>query len=185
MDGLVLGNPLSNEATEMGPVIDSNSKERITKIIENTKKAGAKLARDGRDGIPKKGFFVGPTLFEHVTPNMSIFSEEIFGPVLSMLNPKNIDEAIQWINSLNYGNGATIFTSNGGAARKFTRDIKCGMVGVNVGVPAPMSLFPFSGWNDSFYGDLHMQGLEGIMFYTRQKVVLSRWDNMYQRKSGW
>ena len=116
---------------------------------------------------------------------MSIFSEEIFGPVLSMLNPKNIDEAIQWINSLNYGNGATIFTSNGGAARKFSRGIKCGMVGVNVGVPAPMSLFPFSGWNDSFYGDLHMQGLEGIMFYARQKVVLSRWDNMYQRKSGW
>lgn len=185
MDELVLGDPLRNEATQMGPVIDFNSKERITNIIENTKSTGAKLSRDGRDGIPEKGFFVGPTLFEHVTPNMSIFSEEIFGPVLSMLNPKNIDEAIQWLNSLNYGNGATIFTSNGGAARKFTRDIKCGMVGVNVGVPAPMSLFPFSGWNDSFYGDLHMQGTEGIMFYTRQKVVLSRWDNMYQRKSGW
>lgn len=185
MDGLELGDPLRHEATQMGPVIDYNSKERITKIIENTEKTGAKLARDGRIGIPEKGFFVGPTLFEQVTPNMSIFSEEIFGPVLSMLNPKNLDEAIQWLNSLNYGNGATIFTSNGGAARKFMRDIKCGMVGVNVGVPAPMSLFPFSGWNDSFYGDLHMQGTEGIMFYTRQKVVLSRWDNMYQRQSGW
>jgi malonate-semialdehyde dehydrogenase (acetylating)/methylmalonate-semialdehyde dehydrogenase len=125
------------------------------------------------------------TLFENVNPEHSIFSEEIFGPVLSMMHPKNLGEAIQWINKLHYGNGATIFTSNGAYSRQFVQGVKCGMLGVNVGVPAAMALFPFSGWNDSFYGDLHMQGTEGVMFYTRQKVVLSRWDSTYQRQMGW
>lgn len=185
MDNLNVGDPLADETVNMGPVIDKESQQRITSIINRTERSGVKLVRDGRQINSNRGFFMGPTLFDQVSPEVSIFSEEVFGPVLSMLNPSGLDEAIQWLNSLNYGNGATIFTSSGATARQFARSIKCGMVGINVGVPAPMSLFPFSGWNDSFFGDLHMQGMEGIMFYTRQKVVLSRWDGMYQGKSGW
>jgi malonate-semialdehyde dehydrogenase (acetylating)/methylmalonate-semialdehyde dehydrogenase len=122
---------------------------------------------------------------DQVNPDMDLFREEIFGPVLSLLSPKNLNEAITWLNRLPFGNGATIYTSNGQAARHFSRKINCGMVGINVGVPAPMALFPFAGWNDSFYGDLHVQGTEGVMFYTKQRVVLSRWDNNYQRIQGW
>jgi malonate-semialdehyde dehydrogenase (acetylating) / methylmalonate-semialdehyde dehydrogenase len=116
---------------------------------------------------------------------MPVFGEEIFGPLLSMLRPGSLDEAIRWVNRLPYGNGASIFTSSGAHARQFAREMQCGMIGVNVGVPAPRALFPFAGWNASFYGDLRMQGTEGVMFYTRQKVVLSRWDSAYQRQQGW
>lgn len=185
MNKLQVGDPLADEQTGMGPVIDGPSRDRIKKIIGAAENSGARLIRDGRKDLPDAGFFVGPTLFEEVSPSMPLFREEIFGPVLSMLNPKNLGEAIQWLNQLNYGNGATIFTSSGASARQFSREIKCGMVGINVGVPAPMALFPFAGWNDSFYGDLHMQGTEGVQFYTRQKVVLSRWDHSYKSQSGW
>jgi malonate-semialdehyde dehydrogenase (acetylating) / methylmalonate-semialdehyde dehydrogenase len=137
------------------------------------------------DKVPESGFFVGPTLLDQVDPDMDLFKEEIFGPVLSLLSPRNLEEAINWLNRLPFGNGATIYTSNGKAARQFSREINCGMIGINVGVPAPMALFPFAGWNDSFYGDLHMQGIEGVMFYTKQRVILSRWDNNYQRIQGW
>jgi malonate-semialdehyde dehydrogenase (acetylating)/methylmalonate-semialdehyde dehydrogenase len=116
---------------------------------------------------------------------MQIFKDEVFGPVLSMLRPKTLEEAIQWMNTVHYGNGATIFTTSGGNARTFAREMQCGMIGVNVGVPAPMALFSFTGWNQSFFGDLHVQGMEGVLFYTRQKVVLSRWDLNYQRTQGW
>ncbi len=101
------------------------------------------------------------------------------------MRPETLDEALATMNSVAYGNGASIFTSSGAAARQFTREIQCGMLGINVGVPAPMALFSFSGWNNSFYGDLHVQGIEGVMFYTRQKVVLSRWDKSYVRAQGW
>ena len=185
IDKLVVGDPIKNEKTEMGPVIDSNSQERISKIIEKVEKNGASLINDGRKLIDNEGYFIGPTLFDNVNPDMTVFSEEIFGPVLSILNPKNLTEAIQWLNKLNYGNGATIFTTSGVSAKEFRASIKCGMVGINVGVPAPMAMFPFSGWNESFYGDLHMQGSEGVMFYTRQKVILSRWDDSYKHKQGW
>jgi malonate-semialdehyde dehydrogenase (acetylating)/methylmalonate-semialdehyde dehydrogenase len=116
---------------------------------------------------------------------MRVFQEEIFGPVLSLVRPSTLDEAIATMNQLSFGNGASVFTSSGSAARQFTREIQCGMLGVNVGVPAPMSLFAFSGWNQSFFGDLHVQGMEGVMFYTRQRVVLSRWDKSYVRSMGW
>ncbi|MGH7957343.1 MAG: aldehyde dehydrogenase family protein, partial [Opitutaceae bacterium] len=132
-----------------------------------------------------RGFFVAPTLLDRVQPMMSVFQEEIFGPVLSLVRPQTLDEAIETMNGLSYGNGATIFTSSGAAARQFTREIQCGMLGINVGVPAPTALFSFSGWNASFYGDLHVQGIEGVMFYTRQRVVLSRWDKSYVRSQGW
>jgi malonate-semialdehyde dehydrogenase (acetylating)/methylmalonate-semialdehyde dehydrogenase len=116
---------------------------------------------------------------------MAIFDEEVFGPVLAMNRPKNLTEAIAFAHKSGYGNGATIFTSSGAAARQFVRDIPCGMVGINVGVPAPIALFSFSGWRNSFFGDLHVQGMEGVLFYTRQKTVLTRWDSRGDRKLGW
>ena len=184
IDDMKVGDPLDEKDINMGPVIDFNSKQRIIEIIDKVSKE-VKLERDGRNISNKKGFFVGPTLFSGVTPNASIFSHEVFGPVLSMMNSKSLDQAITWINKLNYGNGSSIFTQSGSAAKKFRSNVNCGMIGVNVGVPAPMSMFPFAGWNDSFYGDLHMQGAEGVQFYTRQKVTLTRWDNTYENKSGW
>lgn len=185
MDRLKIADTSADAQAEMGPVIDELAYNRIINTIDRAVSEGAQLARDGRSGVPEDGFFVGPTLFDHVTPEMRIFSDEVFGPVLSMLRPSTLDEAIAWMNKIQYGNGATIFTSSGGAAREFVRKIQCGMVGVNVGVPAPMALFSFSGWNQSFFGDLHVQGMEGVLFYTRQKVVLSRWDNTYRRQQGW
>jgi malonate-semialdehyde dehydrogenase (acetylating)/methylmalonate-semialdehyde dehydrogenase len=185
MRSLKMGDTSTNDAVDMGPVIDDLAQQRILKSIDQAVEKGAGVVCDGRNGIPEKGFFVGPTLIEHVSPEMPVFQEELFGPVLSMLTPKTLEEAIAWLNKLPFGNGATIYTSNGAAARQFSQGVKCGMIGVNVGVPAPIALFPFSGWNDSFYGDLHLQGTEGVLFFTRQKIVLSRWDNNYQRSLGW
>ncbi len=185
MSSLKIGNTYSDEKAEMGPVIDQAAKDRVLSYIDKGAAEGAKLVRDGRTGIPKEGFFVGPTLFDHVKPQMSIAQDEIFGPVLSMIRVSSVDEAITIANQSPYGNGATIFTNSGSVARQFLREIKCGMVGINVGIPAPMAVFPFSGWNRSFFGDLHMQGTESVSFYTRQKVILSRWDKDYQRKLGW
>jgi len=177
MDALKVDDTSANPAAEMGPVIDANSQKRVVSFIERSE---AKLVRDGRQRIPSRGFFVGPTLFDGmVTP------EEIFGPVLSLVRPATLDEAIALANRSAFGNGATLFTTSGKHARQFTREIQCGMVGINVGVPAPMSIFPFTGWNASFFGDLHMQGTEGVQFYTRQRVVLSRWDAAYRRQQGW
>lgn len=185
MDRVLLDDTFANPQAEMGAVIDGHAQQRILHTIDETLGDGAELVRDGRQGVPQQGFFVGPTLFDHVTPKMNIFGSEVFGPVLSMLRPESLDEAIAWMNRIPYGNGATIFTSSGAAARQFSRQIQAGMVGINVGVPAPMALFSFSGWNQSFYGDLHVQGMEGVLFYTRQKVVLSRWDSSYRRQQGW
>jgi malonate-semialdehyde dehydrogenase (acetylating)/methylmalonate-semialdehyde dehydrogenase len=177
MDALKVDDTSANPAAEMGPVIDANSQKRVLRFIE---RGGAKLLRDGRQGMPSRGFFVGPTLYDGM-----LTQEEIFGPVLSLVRPATLDEAIALANQSAYGNGATLFTTSGKHARQFTREIQCGMVGINVGVPAPMSIFPFTGWNASFYGDLHMQGVEGVQFYTRQRVVLSRWDAAYRRQQGW
>lgn len=185
MDSLKVADTSADDQAEMGPVIDPLAQNRIKKTIAQVAGHGAELVRDGRSNVPEQGFFVGPTLFDQVSPHMAVFGEEIFGPVLSMLRPASLDEAIRMVNRLPYGNGATIFTSSGAHARQFAREAPCGMIGVNVGVPAPMALFPFAGWNASFYGDLRMQGTEGVMFYTRQKVVLSRWDSAYQRQQGW
>lgn len=177
----------SNDLADMGPVIDDAARKRVQTFISQAPGEGADVAFDGRIRLPEnsEGFFVGPTLIDHVQPTMSVFQEEIFGPVLSLVRPATLDEAITTMNQLSFGNGASIFTSSGSAARQFTREIQCGMLGVNVGVPAPMSLFAFSGWNQSFFGDLHVQGMEGVMFYTRQRVVLSRWDKSYVRSMGW
>ncbi len=175
----------ANDRADMGPVIDGGAQQRVRSFIERAPGEGASLAFDGRGREPGQGFFVGPTLVDHVKPSMSLFTEEVFGPVLSLVRPSTMDEAIATMNGISFGNGASIFTSSGAAARQFVREIQCGMLGVNVGVPAPMALFSFSGWNQSFFGDLHVQGIEGVMFYTRQKVVLSRWDKSYVRSQGW
>ena len=185
MDALKVDDTYANPAAEMGPVIDDNSRKRVLRFIESGPGEGAKLVRDGRKGIPDRGFFVGPTLFDNVKPEMKLVSEEIFGPVLSMYRPSSLEDAIALANRSQFGNGATLFTTSGKYARQFAREIQCGMVGINVGVPAPMCVFPFTGWNQSFFGDLHMQGTEGVQFYTRQKVVLSRWDAAYRRQQGW
>jgi malonate-semialdehyde dehydrogenase (acetylating)/methylmalonate-semialdehyde dehydrogenase len=175
----------NNLKAEMGPVIDDASRQRVIGLVNSAKPEGATIAHDGTSLKRDRGFFIGPTLIDNVQPTMKVFTEEIFGPVLSMLRPKTLSEAIQTMNSISYGNGASIFTSSGSSARQFIREIQCGMLGVNVGVPAPMALFSFSGWNQSFFGDLHVQGIEGMMFYTRQKVVLSRWDKNDVRQQGW
>ncbi len=174
----------ANDQAGMGPVIDAAAQSRVNRIIDAVSPTGAEIAFRGTN-VPTNGFFVGPTLIDRVKPQMSVFQDEIFGPVLSLVRPETLDEAIATMNNLSFGNGATIFTSSGAAARQFTREIQCGMLGINIGVPAPMALFSFSGWNDSFYGDLHVQGNEGVMFYTRQRVVLSRWDKGYVRAQGW
>jgi malonate-semialdehyde dehydrogenase (acetylating) / methylmalonate-semialdehyde dehydrogenase len=184
IDHLKVDDTTANANADMGAVIDADARDRVTKLIATAPAEGGKLVRDGRS-LKRNGFFVGPTLVDHVQPAMTVFKEEIFGPVLSMVRSKSLDEAIATMNRLQFGNGASIFTSSGAAARQFTREIQCGMLGINVGVPAPMALFSFSGWNQSFFGDLHVQGMEGVLFYTRQKCVLSRWDDGYVRRQGW
>lgn len=175
----------SNDGSEMGPVIDGAARDRLFGTIDAAAVEGAEVVRDGRKAAQAGGFFVGPTLLDHVVPGMKVARTELFGPVLSLSRPESLDQAIAWINGSSFGNGAVIFTSSGDSARRFARGVNCGMIGVNVGVPAPMSIFSFTGWNDSFYGDLHVQGMEGVRFYTRQKVVFTRWDKAYVRTQGW
>ena len=182
MDSLLVGDTTQDASAGMGPVIDGSARDRIVKEISSGE---GDLARDGRRGIPPQGFFVGRTLIDDLTPSSDLFKKELFCPVLSMLRPRDLEEALEWTRRIPYGNGATIFTTSGASAREFTRHVPCGMVGINVGVPAPMAVFSFSGWNESFFGDLHVQGMEGILFFTRQKTVLSRWDSAYERKNGW
>jgi malonate-semialdehyde dehydrogenase (acetylating)/methylmalonate-semialdehyde dehydrogenase len=176
---------------DMGPVIDPAARDRIRSYIDLGLKEGAKLATDGRGVQPTEsteGFFVGPTIFDQVAPQMQIARDEIFGPVLSVMRMEDLSDAIAQANQSPYGNGAVIFTRDGGAARTFARYANCGMIGINVGVPAPMAMFPFTGWNQSFFGDLHIQGTEGFHFYTHNKVVLSRWpspEDPGKRVLGW
>ena len=180
-----VGDPAADTTADMGPVIDAAAQQRFQKYITDAAAEGADVAFDASARAPEAGFFAGPALVDDVKPGMKLFEEEIFGPVLSLVRPQTLTEAIEMMNGLTFGNGASIFTNSGAAARQFVQDIQAGMLGVNVGVPAPMSLFSFSGWNESFYGDLHVQGIEGVMFYTRQKCVLSRWDKSYVRAMGW
>jgi malonate-semialdehyde dehydrogenase (acetylating)/methylmalonate-semialdehyde dehydrogenase len=162
----------------MGPVISGPHRDRVTELIERGAKEGAKIATDGRgvkvDGAPN-GFFLGATILDQVQSDMTVAKEEIFGPVLNVMRFEDLDSAIELANRSPYGNGASIFTRSGKAAREFKHRIRCGMVGINIGVPASMAWFPFNGWNESFFGDLHMQGKEGVHFFTQQKVTTTRW----------
>ena len=162
----------------MGAVITREHLDHVTRIIGEGEKEGARVTVDGRGARvagAEHGFYLGPTIIDHVEDRMTVCHVETFGPVLNVMRFDDLDEAIETANKQAYGNGACIFTDSGKAAREFSHRVKAGMIGVNVGVPAPLAYFPFSGWDYSFFGDLHVQGREGIQFYTRQKVVTSRW----------
>lgn len=163
---------------DMGPVISAPHRDRILSLVAGSETQGAKVVCDGRGiKIPDapNGFYVGATIVDQVASAMTIAHEEVFGPVLNVMRMENLDTAIELANRSAYGNGAAIFTNSGLAAREFKHRVKAGMVGINVGVPATMAMFPFTGWDASFYGDLHIQGKEAVQFYTQQKVVTSRW----------
>jgi malonate-semialdehyde dehydrogenase (acetylating) / methylmalonate-semialdehyde dehydrogenase len=167
--------PGTNADSTITPVTTSEALERIADYIELGEREGATLCVDGRRRGEDSGFFVGPTVFDGVSPEMTLAKEEIFGPVLAVERIEDLDGAIAAINASEFGNAAAIFTRDGGAARKFVREAQAGMIGVNVSVPAPVAYFPFAGWRGSFYGDLHATGRDGVEFFTQKKVVTSRW----------
>ena len=173
---MVLGNGMNEEVT-LTPIIRSEQRTRIEAFIDKGIEEGAELLLDGRnaEACSTEGFFLGATVFDHVKPNMTIAKEEIFGPVLSLFRAEDLDEALLLVNQSRFGNSAVIYTENAKAVRKFREEVEAGMLGVNVGVPAPMAFFPFSGWKDSFYGDLHANGKDGVEFYTKKKMITSRY----------
>ena len=168
--------------SEMGPVVTPEARDRVLSYIDAGAEAGATVVVDGR-GLSVEGhadgFFVGPTLLDRVTTEMAVYTDEIFGPVLVVLRADTFDEAIDLVNANAYGNGTAIFTSNGEAARTFQRRVTVGMIGINVPIPVPMAFYSFGGWKDSLFGDRHMHGPEGVGFYTRAKVVTSRWPHVH------
>lgn len=174
-----------NEGVSMGPVISQESKQRITGLIQRGTEEGASVLLDGRNiTVPQYegGNFIGPTILENVPVDRSLIKTEIFGPVMSLISMPTIEEAIAFINKGAYGNMACLFTSNGAHARAFRNEAQAGNIGINIGVAAPMAQFPFSGWKDSFFGDLHGQGKHAIEFFTQTKVVIERWPNEWSRK---
>jgi malonate-semialdehyde dehydrogenase (acetylating)/methylmalonate-semialdehyde dehydrogenase len=163
---------------EMGPLVTADAAARVSGYVERAAAAGAAVLVDGRGvSVPGHpgGFFVGPTLVDRVPSTSEVYTDEIFGPVLAVVRVDTLDEAIALVNANPYGNGTAIFTSSGAAARRFTREVEVGMVGINVPIPVPMAFYSFGGWKDSLFGDTHMHGLEGVRFYTRAKAVTSRW----------
>jgi malonate-semialdehyde dehydrogenase (acetylating)/methylmalonate-semialdehyde dehydrogenase len=171
---LKVGDPV-DASSGMGPVVTKEHREKIVGYIEKGVAEGAKPLCDGRDKMKGDGFFLGPTIFDNVKPNMTIAKEEIFGPVLSCIRVDTLDEAINLVNNCPFGNTTTIYTSDGRSAREYATRIEVGMVGVNMAVAAPMAFFPFTGWKQSFFGDLHAHGKDAVHFYTEQKVIMSRW----------
>ncbi len=175
----------NQKGVDMGPVISSAHRDKIIGFIDSGVTQGAMLVTDGRgikvDGY-EHGYFVGATLFDHVSTAMDIYHNEIFGPVLIVLRVASLDDAIQMINNNPYANGTAIFTSSGATARRFQNEIEVGMVGINVPIPVPMAFFSFGGWKSSLFGDLHMHGMEGIYFYTRTKAITTRWPEATDKK---
>ncbi|MDH5159311.1 CoA-acylating methylmalonate-semialdehyde dehydrogenase [Heyndrickxia oleronia] len=176
-DELIIGNGLDDEVL-LTPIIRDSHRQKVLDYIKIGLKEGATLIRDGRKEMDEKheGTFLGPTIFDQVTPDMTIAKEEIFAPVLSLLRAKDLEEGLEYIRKSRFGNGATIYTKDAKAVRQFREEADAGMLGINVGVPATMAFFPFSGWKDSFYGDLHVNGKDGVNFYTRKKMITSRFD---------
>jgi malonate-semialdehyde dehydrogenase (acetylating)/methylmalonate-semialdehyde dehydrogenase len=167
--------------SDMGPVVTAASRDRIVDYIGQGEDAGAKVVVDGRDLVVdghESGFFVGPTLLDQVTTDMSVYTDEIFGPVLTVLRVPSLDAAIDLVNANPYGNGTAVFTSSGEVARTFQRRVQVGMIGINVPVPVPMAFHSFGGWKDSLFGDHHVHGPEGVRFYTQAKVVTTRWPHI-------
>jgi malonate-semialdehyde dehydrogenase (acetylating)/methylmalonate-semialdehyde dehydrogenase len=165
-------------ACDMGPLVTEAHRDKVASYLDAGVASGATLAVDGRDvtidGAPE-GFWLGPTLFDHVTTDMSVYNDEIFGPVLSVVRTDSYESALEMVNSHPYGNGTAIFTNDGGAARRYQHEVEVGMVGINVPIPVPMAYYSFGGWKSSLFGDTHAHGIEGVHFFTRGKVVTSRW----------
>ncbi|MCZ8378616.1 CoA-acylating methylmalonate-semialdehyde dehydrogenase [Mycobacterium sp. CPCC 205372] len=164
--------------SDMGPLVTKAHRDKVASYIDAGEADGAKIVVDGRsveaDG-GEQGFWLGPTLIDHVTPEMSVYTDEIFGPVLSVVRVETYDEALDLINTNPYGNGTAIFTNDGGAARRFQNEVQVGMVGINVPIPVPMAYYSFGGWKASLFGDSHAHGMDGVQFFTRQKAITSRW----------
>jgi malonate-semialdehyde dehydrogenase (acetylating)/methylmalonate-semialdehyde dehydrogenase len=172
-------------SSEMGPLINQAHLDKVRGYVDAGVTEGATLVTDGRGlvtaGASSKGFFLGPCLFDNVKPDMSIYKDEIFGPVLSMTRVATYAEAIELVNKNPYANGVAIFTNDGGAARKFQHEVEVGMVGINVPIPVPMAYYSFGGWKASLFGDHHIYGRDGVHFYTRTKAVTSRWPDPSHR----
>ena len=174
-----------DDGVQMGPVINQDSRKRVEQLISLGAEEGASALVDGRGTTIKgyeNGYFIRPTVLADVQPGSEIWKTEVFGPVLSMMHVNTIEEAIALANSHIYGNQASLFTSSGSAARKFRYEVEAGNVGINIGVAAPMAFFPFSGWKDSFFGDMHGQGMDAVEFFTQKKVVIERWPKEWSRK---
>ena len=163
--------------SEMGPLVTSEHRDKVASYVENAPAEGATVVVDGREGVPEEGFFLNPSLLDDVTPKMRAYADEIFGPVLGIARVATYDDAVRLVNESPYGNGTAIFTRDGGVARQFQFDVQAGMVGINVPIPVPVAYYSFGGWKASLFGDRHIYGPEGIDFYTRGKVVTSRWPD--------
>jgi malonate-semialdehyde dehydrogenase (acetylating)/methylmalonate-semialdehyde dehydrogenase len=164
----------------MGPLVTAAHRDRVLSYVEAGAASGASVVVDGRGVTPDGeagGFWLGPTLLDRVTPEMSVYTDEIFGPVLSVVRAGSYDEALALVNHNPYGNGTAIFTNDGGAARRFQHEVEVGMIGVNVPIPVPVAFYSFGGWKNSLFGDLHVHGMEGVKFYTRTKAVTTRWPH--------
>ena len=169
--------PASESGNEMGPLITGEHRDKVKGYVTGASGEGATVVVDGTTDVPAEGFFLNPSLIDHVAPGMRCYDEEIFGPVLTVARVKGYDDGIAMINANQFGNGTSIFTRDGGAARQFQFDVQVGMVGLNVPIPVPVSYYSFGGWKASLFGDTHMYGPEGVNFYTRTKVVTSRWPD--------
>jgi malonate-semialdehyde dehydrogenase (acetylating)/methylmalonate-semialdehyde dehydrogenase len=176
--GKVVVGPGTDPDAEMGPLITGEHRDRVAGYLDTATAEGADLVVDGRRAtVPDEGFFLAPSLVDGVTPGMAVYRDEIFGPVLSVVRADTYAEAVALVNDNPYGNGTAIFTRDGGAARRFQFEVAAGMVGVNVPIPVPVAYYSFGGWKTSLFGDLHMYGPDGVRFYTRTKVVTSRWPD--------
>lgn len=170
--------PGADPASEMGPLVTAEHRDKVAAYVAGAAEQGATVVVDGRDGAPDGGgFFLGCSLVDRVGPGMRVYDDEIFGPVLSVVRAETYDEAVALVNANPYGNGVALFTRDGGAARRFEMDIEVGMVGINVPIPVPVGSYSFGGWKASLFGDSAIYGPEGVRFYTRPKVVTSRWPD--------
>ncbi|ROR89388.1 CoA-acylating methylmalonate-semialdehyde dehydrogenase [Nocardioides aurantiacus] len=188
--GLVIGDggeTGEEKEADMGPLVTREHRDRVASFVESGEQEGAKVVVDGREVRPRgaqDGFWLGPTLLDHVTPEMGVYTEEIFGPVLSVVRVETYEEAVALVNANPYGNGTAVFTNDGGAARRYEADVQVGMIGVNVPVPVPVASYSFGGWKRSLFGDTHAHGTEGVHFFTRGKVVTTRWVDPANRPQG-
>ena len=176
--------PGDKDGVDMGPLVTREHRDKVLSFVNKGKAEGAKVVLDGSRPPLKEGYFLGTTLFDQVKPEMEIYKNEIFGPVLVVLRADSLEEAISLVNSNPYANGTAIFTESGGAARRFENEIQVGMVGINVPIPVPVAFYSFGGWKNSLFGDLHVHGVEGVKFYTRTKVVTTRWPHQDTPAAG-